>query len=347
MLPVTLSYDDTGRSPANRVVQEGHVLTQQQDNLIVLNHGMFYADDSLSIALITDPGTPLTAKTDYTFQALDPELTMVTGRPVAGAIVFGNHITANVLVTYQAVGGKRGRSNPILNDVWHALQDIRNRGIDYSQIKNPPTHLPAGPHDHSVKDLTELDAVRNTIDQLTEALVGNRPLAASSRSLQERLDAITSVISTQRRSITDIQVLLSKIDLTATFDASAVTALITALTARVAALETTIQGSAAINPGAVLSDTETTGVISPYRLWLVTPNITGIVSRDLPHINVSNNTWFQVRNNSSATVNVTIPAIAPSTINGTTPAGGQMAITQAMGTITFYYQSASNNWATT
>lgn len=198
-------FDKTGAATANLIADEEHtVVAGEQEYPIVLKEGAFYTKS----VVITDTATAtaLVLGVDYTFAVLEEFITAETGIEAACAIKLLNlTYTGTMEVTYQACGGPQGQGNSLIQDLIDAIATAKaTTGVSWVDIKAKPAAFPPALHTHAPDDLTGLEGLKQSLDDITSALTAARPLVDSSQNLQEQIDKLLSIAMWQRNAINDI-----------------------------------------------------------------------------------------------------------------------------------------------
>lgn len=143
-------FDKTATSIRNLVLDEVQPLANKDNYIFVPSYGPYYTD---SVSIKGEDGTLLKQGTDYDLLILQTEATLETGMEVAVVIRITNRNYNNVLVSYQAVGGK-------YQDMFGVLKSIKaNAGsrmvapVFWVNIDNKPTQFNPAAHRHVVWDI--------------------------------------------------------------------------------------------------------------------------------------------------------------------------------------------------
>jgi len=207
-----LPFDDSAAAASNKIIDEVQTISPQVGKVIIPDHGAFYTD---TLICVTQGAINfLQLGVDYKLISKDAEMTARVGRPVANGIQIINHsITSNLLLTYQAVGGREGNNSKLLIDLRKALEEVLTGSIPWGQILNPLSSYPPSEHTHNmVTDLTNMNPLRDSLLELVNALVGKRSLSLAGQHLHTDISRTLDILANQRREInkiaTDFNILL-------------------------------------------------------------------------------------------------------------------------------------------
>ena len=208
MDPLIYQFDETAQSPANLVVDEAKVIAAATGRTVVTDHGCFYAE---SLVVLDGGGGTLTAGVHFNVTSYDPVLTARSGFAVAAGITFPSNIPSpivgNITISYQAVGGYEGKNSILLQNLLSAINAINSGSILWEDLANKPQYFPPQPHTHPITTgLSELELLRNRMDEIYDAIVAKRPLTKSTQYLSERMERILAIIAQQRIDINKLRI---------------------------------------------------------------------------------------------------------------------------------------------
>lgn len=211
-LPITFTheFDFTAKNPDNLIQNETIFISDATGRTIVLEHGLFYTK-TVSV-FHTHTNRILTLGTDYEFQALEHEITALTGFETASCfVILDPIISGEIKVTYQCIGGREGNFNELLNQLKNAIANIGS-SVDWNDVINKPQTFPPNPHTHSViTDLTDLQVVKIALDNLVDAIIGMRRPIGSGFEINDRLDRFLMILAELRRDINKVALLTASI----------------------------------------------------------------------------------------------------------------------------------------
>jgi len=197
-----LSYDKTGINPQNRIPNELHDVALGGPRIIILNEGSYYLDSVEIRAGSTS--APLIKGTDWEMTRLDLDVSADTGKEVGFGISITNPTyQGDTLVTYQAVGGYEGKGLGFYEELAKLITAIGTGPISWERINHPSTFTPEE-HTHSVKQLTELEAVSNALDGLRDAFQKSHSLGITGNALEGKSNRILALIASLRSDINKI-----------------------------------------------------------------------------------------------------------------------------------------------
>lgn len=223
---VKYSYDATGVSPDNLVVNESHTISASTSRAFALNYGPFYGA-SVVITKVSD-GSTLTRNVDYKLGFLQVSATEDTGMEVcACVIILDDTLTGELLATYQVVGGKYSSYQEAI-ELAIALLEGDTRQIEWANIKNKPEEFAPAAHWHSVYDLYGMGDQIDMLEQIRQAILTGD--TASHLVINTR---INNLRSDMEAAIADVEATVAAQDTTiAAATAQANTALQAAQTAQ-------------------------------------------------------------------------------------------------------------------
>lgn len=168
-------FDETGRSPDSRVVNEYHTLTQVNDypfRIIIPEFAPFYTIDfEIDHIAINGDVTPLNEGVDWNFAIPFMGATRGTGKPVYGGIPIINTFTNGAIrISYQTVGGSWCADRGY---IYERLLEIayNPRTTWWDQISNVQEIFPVIDHDHSTDDVQQVMALFPLLAGIQQAIL--------------------------------------------------------------------------------------------------------------------------------------------------------------------------------
>lgn len=171
-MPQTLvryTLDPTGVNPDNLIRGETHVLSDRRYRAIAPRYGAFFTQ---GLVLTDTFNNRILAKgTDYEFTELYQTPTIKYGKEIVGCIVVINtQVSADVSLTYQALGGDFSGN---IDALVHFLE-TRNDGAlstSYLDVMNKPSTFVPSPHIHDLGDGMGFEFLVFALERLRSALV--------------------------------------------------------------------------------------------------------------------------------------------------------------------------------
>lgn len=158
-----LEMDLTGKSPANRVVED--IKLNRQDRAFPLSKGSFYAK-TLSIVNKSTQAL-LTLGKDYRLGELDIEAVRFTPQhEICKEIIILNTNLTDITVDYQAIGGEFQFNSVSLAAMLQEYFDT----VGKTHIVNTPDQYPPSKHVQNINDFTKLGGIKNAIDRIESAI---------------------------------------------------------------------------------------------------------------------------------------------------------------------------------
>lgn len=145
-----LALDTSGASVDNRIINEGHTLKNYRFRALVPKCGAFFADS----LIITDGVTQrsLTRGVDYRFLVPYQSLSQLYAKDIVGAAIITNpEVSANVIITYQALGSDYVQNIPALVDLL-STDNLSAVSDSFLDIQNRPTAYVPSPHIQDLGD---------------------------------------------------------------------------------------------------------------------------------------------------------------------------------------------------
>lgn len=165
---IRYSYDRTGRSRDNLVINEEHQLRDVEMRVFAPNAGAFYTE-SVVVRDVAN-GQILRLGTQYKFGNYYPEASREANKEVATIIVITDaNVSNRVAVDYQVVGGLYGFSNQAIILQIEALR-LDRRPAKWKNIFDKPDGYTPSPHTHTMMEtfgyqhlITQLNQIRHAI----------------------------------------------------------------------------------------------------------------------------------------------------------------------------------------
>lgn len=163
------ALDPTGINPDNFVANEPHILADYRVRAIVPKEGAFYGDSVLVVDLAT--GRPLTPGVHFVPQEFLRTPSDLYGKKIYTILlVIDKSVSANVSISYQAVGGHYNRQSTGLKQL---LEKKRDDGSDYSfydVVGRPEVYEPV-PHFHSLDDGLKFEYLTTALERIRNAIL--------------------------------------------------------------------------------------------------------------------------------------------------------------------------------
>ncbi len=169
--PQVIRYplDPTGTSPDNLVSDEPHALPARQKRAIAPQYGAFYTESIVVVDAATN--TPLTKGVQYYPAELYEVPTGMFGKEVCAIILITDpSVSANVKITYQAVGGEYSRSAQAIIQQIEAL-NLDDRPVEWGSIINKPSEYPPSHHLHDLGDIYGFEYMVHALDRIRAAIL--------------------------------------------------------------------------------------------------------------------------------------------------------------------------------
>lgn len=197
-------YDITGTSATNLIQNEPVEFSVARAAPFTIGEGSFYTDSVIVKRQVDD--VILALGTDYKFVSIEPYLTAASGKEVAGAIeLTDKSFVGNLEITYQCVGGAEGKANSLITDLIASLTNASgNPSVDWANIINRPQRFPSELHGHPLSQLTELDLLAKSLDDMTNALLSKDPQSTSGQNQMETIEGILKVQAQMQTAINQI-----------------------------------------------------------------------------------------------------------------------------------------------
>lgn len=188
--------DLTGTRPDNLVLDEPHLINSVADRAFVPNHGPFYTHGL--VVRLASTGQILTPKVDYKATQLFLDATLRTGKEVCSVIVTEPHITGEVRIDYQVVGGDYSSAVYSIEQMIASLE-LDNRPVTWGGLLGKPEYYPPAPHLHDIGDVYGFEYLVVALEGIRKAiLLGD---SAAFDEVYQYVDAHDQVIWTKVNQI--------------------------------------------------------------------------------------------------------------------------------------------------
>jgi hypothetical protein len=172
---VSYPLDTTGLSPANKVIDEPHVLTEVNAatyRILILDFAPFYQDNFVLVYEDTlGNSRALVKDVDFYFTLPYLSASRTIGKMIYGAIALADGITNGSLkATYQTLGGDYIAD---VQAVRVALTEVayNPRIASWDVIANKPSQFPPVNHPHDISDLVGMEAVVDGLHDIQQAIL--------------------------------------------------------------------------------------------------------------------------------------------------------------------------------
>ena len=168
------SLDTTGNLAANKIINEDHTVTKENDkdyNFIIPRYAPYHAG---SLRVFLKEGNSLTALTEGT--DWNPSLhftgaSLAIGRPIYGAVSFNRpDFEGEVRIEYQTLGGQytldeAGIAEILANIIYNP------RGLTWEKITNLPTTFAPTDHPWNFEDMVGMREIKEALLKIEEAIL--------------------------------------------------------------------------------------------------------------------------------------------------------------------------------
>lgn len=175
MTTIVYDHDPSGVSPANRVRDETHVLTELNDRVyrvIVPKFSPFF-DTGLVVKFVENNGTVRTLEkgVDYNVAYRYQAASMSTGKMIYGAIsVKTTLVNGTLTVGYQTLGGEWVADQAyVLEQLTEAIYNPRI--VYWDQLTNVQQTYPPSEHSHPMDDVTSYQDLIDAVNALGQKLL--------------------------------------------------------------------------------------------------------------------------------------------------------------------------------
>jgi hypothetical protein len=165
---LTLPLDPTGSASSNLVQSEAHSIGVSGTRAFPLNYGLFFRD---SLSLVDSAtGNTLVEGTQYYPTQMDVDSSLLYGQEIdAVVIIVDTTVSANVVATYQALGGPNSLNSVQTQSAITGL-DIDNAATCWDSITGKWKDYPPGPHVHQAGDVYGLEYIVAALTRLAAAI---------------------------------------------------------------------------------------------------------------------------------------------------------------------------------
>jgi len=161
--------DPTGTNPDNLVSDEPHQMPARQIRAIATEYGAFYTESVTVVDAATNQ--PLVKGVQYYPAELYEVPTGMFGKEVCAIIMITDpSVSANVKITYQAVGGEYSRSVTAIIQQIEAL-NLDDRPVEWGSIINKPSEYPPSHHLHDLGDIYGFEYMVHALDRIRAAIL--------------------------------------------------------------------------------------------------------------------------------------------------------------------------------
>lgn len=175
MPQVNYPLDTTGLSPANKVVDEPHVLTEINAatyRILLPDFAPFYQDNFV-LKFVDTLGVETILQRDIDFAFTLPYISASRsiGKMVYGAVTIINDlVNGSLKMTYQTLGGDEIADVQLVRE---KLAEVayNPRTASWDVIANKPQQFPPVPHDHSTDDIVGLEQVIEELNDIEQAIL--------------------------------------------------------------------------------------------------------------------------------------------------------------------------------
>lgn len=165
---LTLPLDLTGSALSNLVQSEVHAIGPVGTRAFPLNYGLFYRDSLVVTDLATN--LPLTEGTQYYPTQMDLDSSLQAGQEVdAVVIIVDTTVSANVSVTYQALGGPNSLNSALTQTAVSAL-NINDAAVTWASVTNKPKDYAPAPHVHQAGDVFGMEYLTAAMSRLASGI---------------------------------------------------------------------------------------------------------------------------------------------------------------------------------
>lgn len=198
------AFDRNANAPENRLVDKSYSFNASDVHVLISEEGLFYSKG----LVVTNKSTGIELKldADYDLVGMDPDIVALTGYEAVAGIQLKNRTFSGTLnLTCQLVGGPQGKNSNFvkeLNDT--ILSATENFEVDWAQVRNKPSHFPAGIHTHAISSLEGLDAIAYEFAEFQKALKDRRPMYNSVQNIVEQQERTIMLLGSFRKSLNSL-----------------------------------------------------------------------------------------------------------------------------------------------
>lgn len=166
--PIVRPLDLGGTSELNRAVNERHVIDSDSARIFVPQLGPFFKDSMTVVDVNT--GKLLKEFEDYRLIHMVTEATHEANKEVTCVVYVTNPTVAEVLISYQAIGGIYAEGSIALIEILERFQNSKLPPVYWAQILNLPDAFQVTPHKHTLYDLEAIDAAISALTKVLDQL---------------------------------------------------------------------------------------------------------------------------------------------------------------------------------
>lgn len=168
--PNQMPADLTGSSQRNKVQNEVHEFSSNEDRIFVPTKGAFYVDSLVVNDSVS--GRLLAPITDYKCLAMHEEGTRDSGQLVCCVISILNENITSAKIDYQAIGGNYENTTGTLAKLWEGINSKDTLKVAWgTNVYNKPDMFPAAPHRHKGEDFADWNKFTVALNNIYHALV--------------------------------------------------------------------------------------------------------------------------------------------------------------------------------
>lgn len=205
--PLDYLYEEdiTGAKPANKVLNELHLVTpaiEAGDFNIIIPRMMPYFRNTMRIRHVSS-NTLLISGIDWQpghlFDTASHETEWIEGGIYGSILIMNRSLIGQFRIEqYQTLGGEWVLDNVVLLEIL-ANRIVDPRSVTYEQVSQKPTIFPPIAHDHPIDDFTgvaeviiSVDAVREAVEARTQTWLDNPPLLMSQYYLKDETEGVVN-----------------------------------------------------------------------------------------------------------------------------------------------------------
>lgn len=166
--PTSLPLDLTANALSNRVTAESHTVGSVEGSTFALDYGSFYTE-SLVIRMAAT-GTWLQPGNDFKALHLHKAASKASNREVCQVIHVEDHVTGELLISAQMVGGEYSGNAATIQELIDA-QNLDGRDAVWGEILHKPEQFNPASHLHHLNQLYGWEGAINLLEQIRIALL--------------------------------------------------------------------------------------------------------------------------------------------------------------------------------
>jgi hypothetical protein len=187
---LTLPLDPTGSASANLIQNEAHAIGATGTRAFPVHYGLFFRDSVSVVDVAT--GKTLTEGTQYYPTQMDLAASLQYGQELDSVIIITDTtVSANVTVSYQALGGVNSLNSQEAQTEINAL-NIDDAVVAWADVTNKPKDYPPGAHYHQAGDVFGLEYIVAAINRLAAAITEGQG-AAQNALMQYAEDVVAEM----------------------------------------------------------------------------------------------------------------------------------------------------------